>query len=522
MNNNGNNSNNNNEFNESNNFNDSYNNSIEKENNQNPYSDNIYSNSYRNTYSHGHSENNNENEVFNPYTSDYSTAGSSQGYHSDAEYSYVYKNGTPQNTSAQTNVYLDSNPKQKKKSKGNFIAKAIVAGICFGIVAGSVMFGINYAGNNLLSSGDSSTSDSGIKSTSSIKTNSGESVNTTYDVAKVVENLMPSMVSINIKAKATAENPYSPFFNFGYGYGGNDVYEYETEGSGSGIIISESKSELLIVTNNHVIDGATEINVTFVNDETCSAKIKGTDPDYDLAVIAVKLSDIPEETKKEIAIATLGDSEALQLGQPAIAIGNALGYGQSVTVGYISALEREVQMTDNTMTLIQTDAAINPGNSGGALIDMNGNVIGINSAKYSDTDVEGMGYAIPVSDAQPIIEDLINQTNVSESQQAYLGIAGTDVTDSYAQAFGLPTGVYVSQVNENSPASNAGIQAGDIITKFDGRNVTTMEGLQSKIKSHKAGENVEVVLQRQQINGGYEEVTLTVTLGSKSDAPRNN
>ncbi|MEE0930763.1 MAG: trypsin-like peptidase domain-containing protein [Acutalibacteraceae bacterium] len=520
--NNNNNNNINNGFNEENNFNDRYNNSMENENPQNTYGNNIYSNSYGNSYSSEQSGSSSESDVYNPYTSDYNAMGNSQSYHSDSEYSYVYKNGTPQSTSAQSNVYSNSKPKEKRKGKGHFMAKVIAAAICFGIVAGSVMVGVNYAGNNLLSGGSSNNSASSIKSTSSVKTTSGESVNTTYDVASVVENLMPSMVSINIKATATAENPYSQYFNFGYGYGGNDTYEYETEGSGSGIIISESNSELLIVTNNHVVDGATEINVTFVNDETCSASIKGTDPDYDLAVIAVKLSDIPEETKKEIAIATLGDSETLQLGQPAIAIGNALGYGQSVTVGYISALEREVQMTDNTMTLIQTDAAINPGNSGGALIDMNGNVIGINSAKYSDTDVEGMGYAIPISDAQPIIEDLINQTNISENQQAYLGITGTDVTESYTQAFGLPTGVYVSQVNENSPASNAGIQAGDIITKFDGRDVSTMEGLQSKIKSKKSGEKVEIILQRQQRNGGYKEVSVTVTLGSKSDAPQNN
>ena len=522
MNNNGNN-NINNGFNESNDFNDSYNNSMENENsqsNQSTYDGNVYSNSYGNSYSSEQSESSSGNSAYNPYTSDYNATGNSQSYHSDSEYSYVYRNGTPQSTSAQSNVYSNDKPKEKKKGKGHFMAKVIAAALCFGIVAGSVMVGINYAGNNLLSGGNSNNSTSSIKSASSIKTASGESVSTTYDVASVVENLMPSMVSINIKATATAENPYSQYFNFGYG--GNDIYEYETEGSGSGIIISESSSELLIVTNNHVVDGATEINVTFVNDETCSASIKGTDPDYDLAVISVKLSDIPEETKKEIAIATLGDSETLQLGQPAIAIGNALGYGQSVTVGYISALEREVQMTDNTMTLIQTDAAINPGNSGGALIDMNGNVIGINSAKYSDTDVEGMGYAIPISDAQPIIEDLINQTNVSESQQAYLGITGTDVTESYTQAFGLPTGVYVSQVNENSPAYNAGIQAGDIITKFDGRDVSTMDGLQSKIKSKKSGEKVEIILQRQQRNGGYEEVSVTVTLGSKSDAPQNN
>jgi serine protease Do len=277
-----------------------------------------------------------------------------------------------------------------------------------------------------------------------------------------------------------------------------------------------------MVTNNHVVEDSNEINVVFVDGTSCSATIKGTDPDHDLAVVSVKLSDISQETKDAIAIATLGDSTTIQLGQPAVAIGNALGYGQSVTVGYISALEREVQMTDNTMTLIQTDAAINPGNSGGALLDMNGNVIGINSAKYSDTDVEGMGYAIPISVASPIIDDLINNTTVSEDQQAYLGIAGTDVTTSYSQSFGLPTGVYVSKVNSSSPAATAGIQAGDIITKFDGNEVSTMEGLQSKLKNKRAGDTVEITLQRQQANGDFNEETVKVTLGAKSDAPTDS
>lgn len=409
--------------------------------------------------------------------------------------------------------------KNKKSSTGKIFAKAIAIALCFGLVAGGTMFGVNYAGNKLTESSSSATDKSTIKSTNPVGNNSnGEKISTTYDVAAVATNVMPAMVSINIKATATYENPYSQFF--GFGFGGNDLYEYETEGSGSGIIISENEEELLIVTNNHVIEGATKISVCYVDESTTTATIKGTDPDYDLAVISVKLSDIPKETKDAIAIAKLGDSEALQLGQPAIAIGNALGYGQSVTVGYISALEREVQMTDNTMSLIQTDAAINPGNSGGALLDMNGNVIGINSAKYSDTSVEGMGYAIPISDANPIIDGIINQTSVSESQQAYLGIIGTDVTDSYSQAFGLPTGLYISKVNENSPADVAGIQAGDIITKFDGKSLSTMESLQSRIKTHKAGDRVEIVLQRQQRNGDYKEVTLTVTLGSKSDAPK--
>lgn len=466
-----------------------------------------------------------EGSYSNPYINNTNTPNSNLSQSS--EY-YNTAQSTPYNSTQNTSsLYGDSyttiippvqSVKNKKSSTGKSLVKAIAIALCFGLVAGGTMFGVNYAGNKITGTSSSVKDKGSIKSTNPVTSNSnGEKISTTYDVSTVANNVMPAMVSINVKATATYENPYSNFF--GFGFGGDDLYEYETEGSGSGIIISENEEELLIVTNNHVIDGATKISVCYVDESTSTATIKGTDPDYDLAVISVKLSDIPQETKDAIAVAKLGDSDTLQLGQPAIAIGNALGYGQSVTVGYISALEREVQMTDNTMSLIQTDAAINPGNSGGALLDMNGNVIGINSMKYSDTNVEGMGYAIPISDANPIIEGLINHTSISESQQAYLGIIGTNVTDSYSQAFGLPTGVYISKVNSNSPADVAGIQAGDIITKFDGKSLSTMESLQSRIKTHKAGDRVEIILQRQQRNGDYKEVTLTVTLGSKSDAP---
>lgn len=495
-------------------------------------------------------DNNNFNDGFNR-SNNFNNSPETNSSNTENGYSKPYinngpdmsYNGAPQHTeyygNSHSNPYIDARnmgspyqdsytgavqqqPVKKNPSTGKSFGKAIAIALCFGLVAGSTMFGVNYAGTKLtgVSPSSSITEKETIKSTPPVANNeNGEKTSTTYDVSSVANNVMPAMVSINIKATATYENPYSQYFNFGFGFGGDDMYEYETEGSGSGIIISENTDELLIVTNNHVIDGATEISVCFVDEATCSATIKGTEPDYDLAVISVKLSDIPKETKDAISIATLGDSESLQLGQPAIAIGNALGYGQSVTVGYISALEREVQMTDNTMTLIQTDAAINPGNSGGALLDMQGNVIGINSAKYSDTDVEGMGYAIPISDASPIIDALMNNKKVPESEQAYLGVVGTNVTDSYSQAFGLPTGVYISKVNIGSPADSAGIQAGDIITSFDGKALSTMESLQSRIKTHKAGDRVEVILQRQQRNGDYKEVKITVTLGSKSDAP---
>lgn len=546
-----------------NNFNDEFNKketAADYTGSDNTQSDNNYVNPYANNFNNAFS-NKTSNDVLNTNSTDNiintansvnipdtantagfntnSTPASNNPYTQVPQASYYYNQSQSNpyssqaaNTATTATSYGDSftNPVQqpqnqpapkKKNGMGKSLLKAIVIALCFGLVAGGTMVGVNYAGGKLLgtsSVGSQSKTDSTIKATTPILNNSDASA-VTSDVSKVVTNVMPAMVSINIKATATYSDPYSSFFDFGFGFGGGNGYEYETESSGSGIIISENDKELLIVTNNHVVEGANEISVCFADEKTSSATIKGTDPDYDLAVISVKLSDIPEETKGNIAIATLGDSNKLQLGQPAIAIGNALGYGQSVTVGYISALEREVQMTDKTMTLIQTDAAINPGNSGGALIDTNGNVIGINSAKYSDTNVEGMGYAIPISDASPIIDGLINQSSISKSEQAYLGILGNDVTDSYSQAFGLPIGVYVSKVNPASPAENAGIQAGDIIVEFDGAALSTMDSLQSRIKSHKAGDEVEAVVKRQQRNGDYKDVTVTITLGAISEAP---
>ena len=506
----------------------------------NIYSDSRYyqnSRSYSgNAGSYGNTPNNDtpsEGSYYGGGTYGNTDSSNSNGvYHQEAEYSYSYRKSTPDMSTTASNVYSNtqSTPKVKKekKSSGKFFAKVIAAALCFGIVAGTVMVGINYAGNRFIPSNTSSSSSSSlklsgssengtIKSTSDTKTktDSSSKSDTDSDVSSVVERVMPAMVSINVKATTTVENPYRYFFSFG----GNDTYQQETTGSGSGIIISENESELLIVTNNHVVEDATEINVTFNDGSSYSASVKGTDSDYDLAVIAVKLSSISDETKGNIATAELGSSDDLKLGERAIAIGNALGYGQSVTVGYISALEREVQMTDNTMNLIQTDAAINPGNSGGALLNMSGQVVGINSAKYSDTSVEGMGYAIPISKAKPIIEDLMNNTHKAQSSRAYLGIRGVDVSDRYSNSFGLPTGIYVSSVTEGSPASGAGIQAGDIITKLNGETLSTMSQLQNKLKNMNPGDKAEITIQRQQRNGGYREQTVTATLGSAEESP---
>ena len=317
---------------------------------------------------------------------------------------------------------------------------------------------------------------------------------------------MPSIVSITGIFQTTSQSWYGQ-------------QSSESEGVGSGIIIGKENGKLLIVTNNHVVEDAKSLSVGFVDDKTASAKIRGTDSDADLAVIEVKLSDLKDSTKEKIAVITMGDSDDLKTGEQAIAIGNALGYGQSVTGGYISALNREVQLTDKTMTLIQTDAAINPGNSGGALLNSKGELIGINTVKYADEDVEGMGYAIPINTAKPIINELIENGSVSEDEQAYLGISGQTIDSSMAAQFHMPTGVYVQQVMSNSPAKSAGMSAGDIITEFNGSEVSTMDGLQDKISNIKAGTKVKIVVQRQSQSGSYESKTLTVTLGKKSDAP---
>ncbi len=556
MNNNNNNFNGTNENNSSSNFNDSFNsyesryNSTNEntpeaqrvQNNMQGDENNIYSDSryYQNKQSYGSDaagsyENTtdnaqSENTAYGSraYGSSLNGSQPNGAYHQESEYSYSYRKSTPDVSTAPSNVYtsMPKTKKQKKNGSGKFFAKVIAAALCFGIVAGTVMTGINYAGSRFIPNNNNASSSSSltlsgssdkatIKSTSDTKTktDSSSKSETDSDVSSVVERVMPAMVSINVKATTTVQNPYRYFFSFG----GDDTYEQETTGSGSGIIISENESELLIVTNNHVVKGADEINVTFNDGSSCSASVKGTDADYDLAVIAVKLSAISNDTKGKIATAELGSSDDLKLGERAIAIGNALGYGQSVTVGYISALEREVQTTDNTMNLIQTDAAINPGNSGGALLDMSGKVVGINSAKYSDTSVEGMGYAIPISKAKPIIEDLINNTNNARASRAYLGIRGVDVNDSYSNSFGLPTGIYVSSVTEGSPASRAGIQAGDIIIKLNGEDISTMSQLQNKLKNMSAGDKAEITIQRQQRNGGYKEQTVTATLGSAEE-----
>lgn len=322
------------------------------------------------------------------------------------------------------------------------------------------------------------------------------------DVTEVVKTAMPCVVSIT--------NLYS----------GTDWYGETTqeEASGSGIIVGETDDELLIVTNYHVIEGCDELSVQFIDDHEVLAYVKGTDSSNDLAVITVFLDDIEESTRGQIAIATLGDSDALQVGEPAIAIGNSLGYGQSVTTGVISALNREVVIDDNTSYLIQTDAAINPGNSGGALLNVKGEVIGINSNKIANYVIEGMGYAIPITTAKPVIEELMQhetKRKVSDNERSFLGISGTDVTSDVSATYDMPKGVYVAQVLENSAAESAGILKGDIIVAFEGETITTMSQLQGVLEYYAAGSTVDVTVMRQS-TGSYQEKTLSVTLGAKN------
>lgn len=393
-----------------------------------------------------------------------------------------------------------SNKKPKKSGRGKYAAKLVASAVAFGLIAGLVMQGVTY-GFSKAGIGNGATQLATTKTTSSSSSTSSE------DLSGVSSNVMPSIVSITGKFETTSQSWFG------------QTQSSESEGVGSGIIIGKKDGKILIATNNHVVIDAKSLSVGFVDGKSASATIRGTDSDADLAVVEVNTKDMKASTLKKIAVITLGDSSKLKTGERAIAIGNALGYGQSVTGGYISALNRQVQLTDKTMTLIQTDAAINPGNSGGALLNSKGELIGINTVKYSSEDVEGMGYAIPINTAKPIINKLIKNEATSESEQAYLGVSGQTIDSSMASQFDMPSGVYVQQVIKSSPAQKAGISAGDVIVSIDGSSVSTMDGLKEKISNLKAGKKVKIVVKRQNQMGTYEKKTLTVTLGKKSDAP---
>ncbi len=416
-------------------------------------------------------------------------------------------------------------PKKQKKKSGFFgkIVKMALSGAVFGLCAGSIMVimlhlapvetnqeksevtSITENTNHAIASQDA------IKDAEEIATANISGNTVVSDVSLVVENTMPSVVSITGMYKVEEEN-YFGFRNF--------ITESESPGSGSGIIVGQNDTELLIATNNHVVEDATSLSVQFIDDTTADAVVKGTNADVDLAVIAIPLEDISEETRGVIKVASLGDSDSLKVGEPAIAIGNALGYGQSVTTGVISAIDREYTIEENTANLIQTDAAINPGNSGGALLNVKGEVVGINSSKIGGSVIEGMGYAIPISTAKPIIEELMTKTTrtkVDEAQKAYLGIVGISVTNEVQESYGLPEGVYVTQVFSGTGASKAGLVKGDIIVEFDGEKVRTMEELTALLECYEKGSTVEIKIM-QGSPSGYQEKTVTVTLGGRVDS----
>ena len=392
--------------------------------------------------------------------------------------------------------------KNNKNGMGKKAAKLVASAAVFGLVAGACFVGVSVAKDKLYpSTADRIETTSGTTSAKSETSSSGSS-SSSSNVASVVNEVMPSVVSI------TSTIQSSNYYGFG---------TQESEGAGSGFIVAKTKDNLMIATNNHVVSDATSLTVGFADDTTAKATVVGTDSSADLAVISVKIKDIKDSTASKIKVATLGSSDDLKVGEEVVAIGNALGYGQSVTTGVVSAKNREVSLTDGTMNLLQTDAAINPGNSGGVLINMDGQVVGINNAKLEDTSVEGMGYAIPITTAKTILTDLMNASSVSTKDAAFLGVVGRDINESYSSALGIPSGIYVSQVVSGSPAEKAGISAGDVITKFGGNNVSTMSGLKEKLALKKANTKVKITFKRANQSGTYEEKTVTVTLGKKSD-----
>lgn len=417
---------------------------------------------------------------------------------------------------------VQDNPvKKPKKNKNNSMMKKagmlVMCAVLFGGTAGGTFAGVTkmIEANSSKASAAESGADTTASRTMLQKTSSSEStaIKSSIDVSDIAENAMPSIVSITNKSVQEVQDIFSMFGRNGY------TQTQEVESCGSGIIIGQNDNELLLVTNNHVVEGADQLSVCFIDNEVYEATIKGTDSSNDLAVIAVSLSDISESTMNQIKIAQIGDSDQLKVGEQVVAIGNALGYGQSVTTGIVSAVNRQVDGTESENGFIQTDAAINPGNSGGALLNMNGEVIGINSAKLASTEVEGMGYAIPISTASPIIEDLMNRETrqkVDEANASALGISGQTVDSQIAAAYGIPQGVVVGEVNEGSAAKKAGIVKGCVITKFGDVEVKSIEELKEQLTYYAAGETVDVTISIAD-NGTYQEKTVSVTLDKAQD-----
>ncbi len=402
----------------------------------------------------------------------------------DNQYSYY----TPEQDDL--NYQTQNRGRREGKKKIPSAIKAAGLGLIFGIAASAAFQTSNVIADKL--TGTAAETEKRVEAAGSTQLTTGSGNSVTSDISVIAKNAMPSVVSITNMSVTQVQN----FF------GG--IHEQESESAGSGIIIAQNDTELLILTNNHVVEGNDTLTVSFIDEESAKADIKGTDSERDLAVIAVQLDDIKESTKDEIAVAQMGDSTKLQVGEQVIAIGNALGYGQSVTTGIVSATQRKLEDFDSE--LIQTDAAINPGNSGGALLNANGEVIGINTIKVAVDVVEGMGYAIPISDAQDVITNLMNQ-------KGYLGVQPVDVSEDSAQMYGMPTGVYVSEVVSGSGAQAAGITKGCIITKIEGTSITSTDTLREQLQYYAAGETVKVTIQVPKSNGEYKSETVNVTLG---------
>lgn len=438
---------------------------------------------------------------------------------------YGSYNWNQQGNEPQNNTPMEPK-KQPRKRNGNGarwakkIGAVALSAVLFGGVAGGVFTGVTYA-TGATAKAQSTQTDSSkqetTKTTLQTTTSSGSTGSSasgqSLDVSSIAKNAMPSIVAITNKSVQEVQDYFSMFSR------GSGTQEQEVESQGSGIIIGQNDSELLIATNNHVVEDADTLSVCFVDDQAYEATVKGTDADNDLAVIAVKLSDISDDTMSQIKIAEIGDSDQLQVGEQVVAIGNALGYGQSVTTGIVSAVNRQLEDSDSENGFIQTDAAINPGNSGGALLNANGEVIGINSAKINSSAVEGMGFAIPISDASDVIQNLMNKetrSKVSDEERGYLGIKGYDVSEEGAQMYNMPTGVYVKEVMSGGGAEKAGLTKGSIITGFEGSSISGMSSLQEQLQYYKAGEEVTLTVQIPDKNGEYTEKDIKVTLGKNS------
>lgn len=455
-----------------------------------------------------------ENDIY----SGNGTGSDTTGAYSGGNYSTYQTTGTTtfEEMKSEEVPHQDGGKKDKEPKKGGVMRKFLLSislGLFFGLFAGIGFYAVQET-TGMMNKQESTEAVSQANSTnvvneteSGIKlTNAGTVSVIESDISYMVEEVMPAMVSI---VNNYVEESYTFF---------GQSYSEEQSASGSGIIVAESDEELLIATNYHVVADATTLEVSFIDGAVAEAHIKGTDSDMDLAVIAISLDSLTEETKNAISVATLGDSDDLKLGEPVVAIGNALGYGQSVTNGIVSALNREITLEDgSTGSFIQTNAAINPGNSGGALLNMRGEVIGINSNKIGGSAIEGMGYAIPITSASPIIADLMERqtrNKVAEGESGYLGITLQVVDAQISQMYNMPQGIYVIDLERGSAADNAGILKGDIITKFDGEKITSYDDLQDILQYYAAGTDVTVTVKRQEA-GEYVEYDLALTLGKR-------